>query len=258
MLCVTFRFYAQLNDFLPPNRQQVRFGYCPEDSSSIKNMIESLGVPHTEVHFILVNEEPVDFTYFVQDSDRITVYPAFATLDISSPVEPQPLEEIKFVLDIHLGRLAAYLRMLGFDTQYQRNDCGDEELARISSVENRILLTRDLGLLKRSIVKHGYYVRETNPQRQLAEIVKKFNLDLTGTLFRRCLNCNGLLEPVDKELISDRLPYKTKQFYHEYRQCRECGKVYWKGSHFERMQSLIDELIRQKNGPILPDPDDKE
>jgi uncharacterized protein len=253
MISVTFRFYAQLNDFLPAAKRQRRFRHCPDDSSSIKNMIEAMGVPHTEVHLILVNDAPVDFSYFVQDVDRITVYPVFTSLDITplSTVKPQPLEEIRFVLDIHLGRLAAYLRMLGFDTVYQRSDCGDAELARISGTENRILLTRDLGLLKRSIVQHGYYVRETNPQRQLTEIVKRFNLipNLTANgpsvPFHRCLDCNGLLEPVDKETISDKLPFKTKQYYDDFRQCVACGKIYWKGSHYNRMQDLVEEILQE-------------
>src|SRR5262249_31383318 len=151
-----FRFYAELNDFLPPGRRGVTFTYSFEGSPSIKDLIEALGVPHTEVDLILVNGESVDFAYRVREGDRISVYPVFESLDITPllRVRPRPLRETRFVLDTHLGRLAAYLRLLGFDTLY-RNDAGDDELARISSGEGRILLTRDRGLLKRSQVTHG-------------------------------------------------------------------------------------------------------
>jgi uncharacterized protein with PIN domain/sulfur carrier protein ThiS len=241
------RFYAHLKDFLAPDRRQGgHVDHVCEMSTSVKDLIESLGVPHTEVHLILVNGDPVDFAYLVRDGDRISVYPAFESIDISPlvAIQPQPLSEPRFVLDIHLGRLAAYLRMLGLDSLY-RNDFADEELARISSVEQRILLTRDRGLLKRSIVTYGYYVRETNPQRQLAEVARKFSLTQAIVPFRRCVHCNGLLKPVAKEAISDRLPARTKQYYDEFRICPDCGKIYWKGSHYERMQRLIEQIARQ-------------
>lgn len=246
---VTIRFYAQLNDFLPHHRKQNRFTHAFEQPASIKNVIELLGVPHTEVHLILVNGEAVDFSYLMRDGDRISVYPAFRSIDISdiSPLDvlqrqPSAQDEIRFVLDVHLGRLAAYLRLLGFDTLYP-DDYRDEELARLSSDEQRILLTRDTGLLKRSIVTHGYYVRETNPQRQLVEIVRQFNLVETIMPFRRCLSCNGSLESVDKAAISDQLQEDTRKYYDEFWRCQQCAKVYWKGSHFQRMQKLIDFIL---------------
>jgi uncharacterized protein len=246
-----FRFYAQLNDFLPPSRKQVPFPYAFAQTSSVKNVIEILGVPHTEVHLILVNGEAVDFAYLLRDGDWVSVYPAFRSIELAdvSPLEHSlqlsPHDEPRFVLDVHLGRLAAYLRMLGFDTLYP-DDYRDEELARLSSEEQRILLTRDLGLLKRSIVTHGYYVRETNPQRQLVEIVKQFNLiTLIGAItpFRRCLSCNGPLDSVEKATILDQLQDDTRKYYDEFWRCQKCAKIYWKGSHFQRMQKLIDSIL---------------
>src|SRR5262245_16268956 len=154
---VQLRFYAELNDFLPLEKQQQPFTHSFEMKTSVKDMIESLGVPHTELDLILVNDKSVDFSYLVQDGDQIAVYPVFEALDITPlvRVRPQPLREPRFILDVHLGRLAVYLRLLGFDALY-RNDYSDEELAQTSSDEHRILLTRDRGLLKRSIVTHGY------------------------------------------------------------------------------------------------------
>ncbi|MBN1220287.1 MAG: Mut7-C ubiquitin/RNAse domain-containing protein [Anaerolineae bacterium] len=240
-----FRFYAELNDFLPPPKRQRRFSQPFEISPSVKDMIESLGVPHTEVDLILANEQSVDFSYLVQDGDRISVYPVFESLDIGPlmRVRPQPLRETRFVLDVHLGRLATYLRMFGFDTLY-RNNYDDDELARVSSEEGRILLTRDRGLLKRSIVTHGYCLRTTNPREQLVEILRRFDLFEAVRPFQRCLHCNGLLQPVNKADIGHRLLPKTRQYYDEFRRCPTCDRLYWKGTHYQRMQQFIDSVLQ--------------
>ncbi len=244
------RFYAKLNDFLPVTQRQTLINYPFELSRSVKDMVESLGVPHTEVDLILVNGNSVDFTYQVQDGDRISVYPLFDSIDITPllRVRPQPLQEIRFVLDTHLGRLAAYLRMLGFDTLY-RNDYTDDELADISHTEGRILLTKDRGLLKRNQVTYGYYVRETDPQQQVAEVVRRFDLFQEITPFRRCLRCNTPLNPVDKEAIADRLPPKAREYYQEFRLCPTCGRIYWRGSHYDRMRRFVDRLVQQTAEP---------
>jgi len=234
------RFYAELNDFLPPARRQVGFVHTFRGRVSIKDMIEALGVPHTEVDLILVNGESVDFSYLVEDRDRVSVYPVFESIDITSleRVRPHPLRETRFVLDGHLGRLAVYLRMLGFDAWYQ-NDCGDAELARVSSREKRILLTRDRGLLKRSVVTHGYCVRETNPRRQLVEVLERCDLFSSIAPFSRCLRCNGRLEPIAKERIAHRLLPRTREHYDEFHICLACDRLFWKGSHYQRMQRFI-------------------
>ncbi|HBY96900.1 MAG: Mut7-C ubiquitin/RNAse domain-containing protein [Ardenticatenaceae bacterium] len=253
-----FRFYAELNDFLPPDRRKRTFSHQFVGRVSAKDMIEAFGVPHTEVDLILANGESVDFSYLVQDGDRVSVYPVFESIDITPlvRVRPHPLREVRFVLDTHLGKLATYLRLLGFDTLY-RNDFSDEELAQLSSSEGRILLTRDRGLLKHSRVTHGYYVRDTAPRRQLGEVLRRF--DLFGSLapLQRCLRCNTLLQPVAKEVISDRLPPRTKQYYHEFRICQGCGRIYWKGSHYKRMLQLIGSVLQGKrSGERFPDDDD--
>lgn len=242
----SFRFYAELNDFLPPPRRQVTFRHTFDGRVSVKDMIESLGAPHTEVDVILVDGRSVDFDYLVQDGDRISVYPVFESLDVAPlvRVRPEPLREPRFVLDTHLGKLASYLRMLGFDTRY-RNDFEDAELARISSQERRILLTRDRGLLKRSVVTHGYCVRQTQPRRQLLEVLRRFDLFGAVQPFRRCIRCNGLLEPVDKAAIQHRLPPRTREYYDEFRICRACDQIYWRGSHYQRMEQFIQGVLEQ-------------
>ncbi len=246
-----FRFYAALNDFLPstgrgPVQRGGPFTHVFQGRVSIKDMIESLGVPHTEVDLILVNGESVDFSYLAQDGDRVSVYPLFKSLDIAllTRVRPEPLDKARFVLDTHLGKLASYLRMLGIDTLY-RNDYADEELARLSSDEGRILLTRDRGLLKRAVVRRGYCVRETLPRKRLLEVLRRFELFEAIAPFRRCIRCNGSLRPVSKQSIAHRLPPKTRQYYDEFRVCGGCEQVYWKGSHYQRMQEFIQRVVER-------------
>jgi uncharacterized protein with PIN domain len=203
-------------------------------------MIESLGVPHTEVELILVNGEPVDFSHIVRDGDQVSVYPMFETFD-ATPVlrlRPAPLREPRFVLDQHLGKLAAHLRLLGFDTLY-RNDYDDATLARVSSTEHRILLTRDRGLLKRSAVTHGYFVRQTDPQQQVVEVLQRFDLRRLIAPFCRCIRCNGLLRATSKEQVATYLPPHTQEYYDEFHICEQCGQVYWKGSHYQHLLGFV-------------------
>ncbi|HET6725761.1 MAG TPA: Mut7-C RNAse domain-containing protein [Gammaproteobacteria bacterium] len=244
MAIATFRFYAELNDFLPPERRQHAFTYVFERRAAIKDVVEALGVPHTEIDLILVDGEPVGFDHILGNGECVSVYPVFEAFDIAplARLRPRPLRTPRFVLDAHLGTLARYLRLLGFDTLY-RNDYGDAELAAISADDHRILLTRDRGLLKRRIVTHGMFVRDDKPRVQLADIVSRLNLHRLMEPFSRCARCNGVLEPVDKAEIVDRLEPKTRLYYERFLQCTDCGQIYWKGSHFARMQKLIEEVF---------------
>ncbi len=239
-----FRFYAELNDFLSPARRGVAFPHEFHVGPSVKDVIESLGVPHTEIDLILADGESVDFAWILRDGARVSVYPVFESIDIAPVlrVRPAPLREVRFVLDVHLGRLARYLRMLGFDARW-RNDAPDEELARCSAAEHRILLTRDSGLLKRRIVSHGYRVREADPRRQLAEVVRRLDLTRAIAPFRRCLCCNALLEAVRKEDVADALPPRVRERHGAFRRCPSCGRVYWAGSHHRKMERLISDLV---------------
>ena len=238
-----FRFYEELNDFLPPERRKVSFTHEFSRRASVKDMIESLGVPHPEVEMILVNGKSVGFEYQVRDGDRIAVYPVFESFDISDQlrVRRHPLRVLRFVVDGHLGTLARYLRLCGFDTLY-RKDYKDEELAVISAGDKRILLTRDRNLLKRRIITHGYCVRHDDPREQLAEVFRRFDLSGIAKPFTRCARCNGLLEDVDKAGIEHRLQPLTRKYYDVFRRCTECGHLYWRGSHVASMQERIAEL----------------
>ena len=249
-----FHFYGELNDFLPRSKKQVTFTHYFKEQASIKDMIEALGVPHPEVDYIEVNGKPVDFSYIVTNGDaygnkalRINVYPVSASTSVTPTlrVGPPHLDVACFVLDIHLGKLATSLRMLGFDTLY-RNDYSDEELAQISATKERILLTRDKGLLMRSLVTHGYYVRETDPKRQVVEVLRRFALFNSVNPFQRCLRCNGLLKAVDKELLAEQIPPTTRLHINEFHCCQQCGQIYWKGSHYERMQQFITKVLNSQ------------
>lgn len=246
MSCAYFRFYDELNTFLPSRYKQTVIEKPFNWRASIKDMIESIGVPHAEIELLMVNGVSVDFTYIVCDGDQIEVYPRFELVVADAKVRLRPPLnpfEARFILDTHLGRLAAYLRMIGFDTLY-RNDYPDDELAAVSHQENRILLTRDVGLLKRGIVTYGYFVRETQPKRRLREVTRRFNLLEAITPFKYCMKCNGLLSAVEKSAVFELLPADTAQFYDEFHQCQSCHQVYWKGPHYQRMQLFIQEVLQ--------------
>ena len=240
MSAARFRFYAELNDFLPEESRGRELTRRFSVSGSVKDLVESFGVPHTEVDLVLANGQPVDFTYPVQDGDRVSVYPVFESLDVSSVsrVRPAPLRALRFVLDVHLGRLAAYLRMAGFDALYG-NQTSDPELAAIVEREGRVLLTRDRYLLMRTAVDRGYWVRSTEPKQQLLEVVKRFDLADSMRPFTRCLQCNTLLENPSRESVLERLPPRIVE-KDVFRVCPTCRRVYWQGSHHARMSKLLD------------------
>jgi uncharacterized protein with PIN domain len=207
---------------------------------SVKDTIEACGVPHTEVDLIVANGRSVAFSYRVNGGDRISVFPVFESFDITPivKVRPEPLRTTRFVADSHLGRLARHLRLLGYDTLYQR-DWTDPELERISTSRQRILLTRDVGLLKRGSITHGYYIRATDAREQLTEVVRRFHLARHITPFTRCMSCNGELIPVAKEEIAHRLPPRTLQHVNDFRMCPSCDKIYWQGAHHQELLRIV-------------------
>lgn len=213
------------------------FGLSP----SVKDLIESCGVPHTEVYVIIVDGESVDFGYRVKDGDHIAVYPVFESFDVSPiiRVRPEPLREPRFLADNHLAKLARFMRLVGLDTRHDQS-WDDPELVEISVEERRVLLTRDVELLKHGNLTHGYYVRSTDPRGQIVEVVRRFHLEDEIDPYTRCTNCNGLLYDVSKEDVSDRIPAETSRHVQRYKQCRNCAQVYWRGSHQPDLQRIVD------------------
>ncbi len=231
MLNARFTFLPDLNTFLATDRREGSFRYAFERGQSVKHLIEAAGVPHTEIGQVIVNEQPVGLDYQVQEGDQVTVFPP--------STENRPPGAARFVLDNHLGRLAAYLRMLGFDVIY-RNDFDDVELARIAAEEERILLTRDRRLLMRKAVRWGYCLRSLDSCEQAIEVLRRYNLFQSIAPFQRCLRCNTSLEPTRKEAVLDRLEPLTRQYFDEFHRCPACGQIYWKGSHYEHMLAMIE------------------
>jgi uncharacterized protein with PIN domain/sulfur carrier protein ThiS len=240
---VDLRVYAELNDFLPPDRRgtTVRRAYRPHQT--VKDVIEAAGIPHTEVDLVVVNGAPVDFSHRPTSGDRVAVYPVFETLDLApiSRLRPEPLRDPRFVVDVNLGRLARLLRLVGLDVRFDPG-LDDAALARTSHAEHRVLLTRDRGLLKRGEVTHGLFVREDDPLDQVVAVVRR--LQLAGRLapFTRCLRCGGRLDEVDKAEVLDRLLPLTRRHYDEFHRCRMCGQLYWRGSHHAQLEQLVEQI----------------
>jgi uncharacterized protein with PIN domain len=240
---VVLRFYEELNDFLPEERRKASFSHRFRGTPAVKDVVESLGVPHTEIDVILVDGESVGFGHRLRGGERVAVYPTFERFDVSSltRLRPEPLRETKFIADVHLGKLARCLRLVGLDTLYER-ELDDAGIAARARDERRIVLTRDRGLLKRKAVTHGHFVRATKADAQLLEVVEVF--DLKGRLapFSRCLGCNGAIRPVERALVEERLPFYTRLEQDRFLRCESCGKIYWPGAHFARLRALVDSV----------------
>ncbi len=238
-----FRFYEELNDFLPSGRRKKDNIYSFNGNPSVKDAIEAQNVPHTEVDLILVNGNPVDFGYKLRGGDRVSVYPVFESLDIG-PVKGnrvKPLRETKFILDVHLGKLAKLLRMTGFDTLY-RNNLEDKEIIALALAQNRIILTRDRGILKNSVVRKGYYIRSQKPEEQLKGVLARFQLHSSIKFLSRCIACNDKIEKVEKKDIAQKLKPATSKYFNRFFRCTGCGRIYWEGSHYDRMMNYYNNL----------------
>ncbi|MCG6657476.1 Mut7-C ubiquitin/RNAse domain-containing protein [Halomonas campisalis] len=236
-------FHAELNDFLAPARRGRPMVYAVTRRAAIKDVIESLGVPHPEVDVILVDGASVGFGHILHGGERVDVYPWSVPVASAYHLRPRPPSPPRFVLDAHLGRLARYLRLLGFDCRY-RNDYADDELAACADQEQRILLTRDRNLLKRKRIALAHFVRADAPWQQLKEVCAAFDLVDAFAPFTRCTRCNGRLEPVAKAAVEARLEPLTKRYVDDFLQCDSCHQVYWHGSHVTPMRRLVAALKR--------------
>jgi uncharacterized protein len=237
------RFYEELNEFLPPGKQRIMYTIAFRDSPSVKSLIESEGIPHAEVDLILVNGRSVGFSEKVVDNDYISVYPVFESFDISGvqAVHLKPLRVTRFVLDVHLGKLARYLRMMGFDAVYNNYSAGTD-LVRISKEDQRIILSRDRRLLMRREVDHGYWVRHEGILDQVAEVTRR--LDLWGSVqwFSRCTLCNGVLQNSSETEVRKRFPHHRFDGGTRFFECARYGHLYWNGSHSARFREAIARL----------------
>jgi uncharacterized protein with PIN domain len=245
MVCATFRFYAELNDFLARERRGRDITVPCARMATTKHMIEALGVPHTEVELVLVNGEGAGLDLLLEEGDRVAVYPRFTRLDVSrlAPAPMLPPGRIRFVADAHLGGLARLLRMAGFDTIYD-NSLHDDQVEALAAEEDRVVLTRDRDLLKRRTIAYGCYVWALKPEEQLHEVIERLGLADRTRPFTRCLHDNAPLRAVAKEAVIGRLPPMVAASQDEFSTCDLCGRVYWKGSHWQRMSAVLDRAVR--------------
>lgn len=235
-----FRFYEELNDFLPAERRKRTFGFSFRGTPSVEDTIEAIGVPHTEIDLILVDGRSVGFSHRLHGGERVAVYPTFERVDISPLVRlrPKPLRIPRFVLDVHLGTLARYLRLIGFDAVWH-NDSDDRTIIALATSERRIILTRDRGVLRHGAVTHGYWLRATDPLAQLEEVVRALDLAEQIEPFTRCMECNGLLRRIDREEAAPHVPRLVASTRQEFVRCGGCGHVYWPGSHQPRLDAIV-------------------
>jgi uncharacterized protein with PIN domain len=241
-----FRFYEELNELLPPDRKKREFEYAFKGTPSVKDAIEAIGVPHAEVDLILVNGISVSFSEKLSHGDKVSVYPVFESVDIGqvTHLRPMPLRELKFILDVHLGCLAKYLRLCGFDTLFS-SFYDDREIIDTAVKEKRIILTRDKQLLKDRRVTHGYWVRSQDHNEQLEEVFRRFDLRNHLALFSRCISCNTTLEEVSKEAIQNRLQADTSRYFSKFTRCPLCDRIFWEGSHYDNMKVIINNVLRK-------------
>jgi uncharacterized protein len=233
MASASFRFGGDLGRFLKREYRECAFSYACARAATLKNAIEALGVPHTEVGLVTVNGEPATLQRIVREGDAIEIHPWKMRKTGSVPI---------FLADAHLGGLARFLRMAGFDTLHAPH-LEDVEIRRIAQLERRVVLTRDRELLKCRDVTSGYYVRALKPQAQLHEVAARYGLAAQARPFTLCLNCNLPLQPVEKAHIVKRVPEQVSQLHDSFMHCHGCDRVYWPGSHYERMAATLRGLL---------------
>jgi hypothetical protein len=243
MALATLRFYEELNDFLPQAQRKRDLPLRFDEPAPVRHLVETCGVPHTEVEIVLLNGESVDLEARVRDGDRLAVYPVFESFDVRPAlrIRPEPLRSLRFAADAHLGRLARDLRLLGFDTWFE-NDAGDDALARLSAEEGRVLLTRDRQLLMRREVTRGCYLRAARPEEQLAYVVKRLQLCGAMRPFSRCTACNAEVVAVPRDVVIDQVPVGVAKRRDRYWSCPGCGRVYWQGTHWRAMAGRVARL----------------
>lgn len=248
------RTYEELNRFLSPEKRKATFEHSFKDGDTIKDILRDLSLPFSEVDLVLVDGEPRNLSYQPDTGNLLSVYPEFESFDISGLeyIHEKPLRRPTFILDVHLGKLARFMRMLGFDALY-RNDYDDLTIIKVSNDELRTILTKDRGLLERKSVERGCLIKDKDPRKQLNEVMERFHLTNSIFPFSRCMVCNGLLSPVPKESIAGSLLPKTKKYYDNFQQCNSCKKIYWEGTHYKKMMVTVTALtssLDQENNDL--------
>ena len=237
---VRLNFQESLRFFLSKNAPGTLEKILHE-KTSIKDAIEACGVPHPEVDLILIDGSPVNFGFLLERQHAAEIFGVRDSPELFQNVRLQTTAIARFVADGHLGKLTRVLRLLGIDVLYDRF-ADDKKLLQIALGEKRALLTRDRRLLMHSIVQHAYYPRSQISDEQTLEVIKRFELSGAFAPFTRCLYCNAKLDSVTKREVFSRLEPLTQLYYENFRRCTDCGKIYWAGSHYPKLQARIAEL----------------
>lgn len=245
-----FNFHGCLKDFLTEEDRGYALEYSFESTPTIKDAIEATGVPHPEIGLIVAEGEALPFSYLLKGEEEVHIYPHHEVPEelrhLVAPLLPaREGEPPTFIVDVHLGRLARYLRVAGFDTIYENEDMGDEKIAYIASLEGRVVLTRDVGLLKRSAVKYGHWIRNKNSRAQLREVVSHYGLKRHFIPFSRCVHCNGFIRPIEKSAVEEKLPPGIRRDFKNFFSCASCGHLYWEGSHYKRILELLNSVSKE-------------
>lgn len=251
---IALRFHGDLPFFLKRAESHGELSRKLREKTSVKDVIESCGVPHPEVDLILCDGTPASFAHQLSSDATIDVYPVGYSPEIRSAQRLQRREVARFVVDGHLGKLARDLRLLGLDAVY-RTDADDVTLAQIAIAEHRALLTRDRRLLMRAVVRDGYCPRSDRAEEQIVEVLRRFELRAAIRPYTRCLRCNGALQRVEKSAVIDRLQPLTKIYYGDFRRCSDCRHVYWPGSHFSKLEARLERIraaMEPHNGAGAP------
>ncbi|MGH8917007.1 MAG: Mut7-C RNAse domain-containing protein [Actinomycetes bacterium] len=238
---ITLTLAPELRVFTAPNRRGERVPTTVDGTSSLGHVVESVGVPLTEVGRLLVDGSEAPVSYVPRGGEAV---------EVSGPPRPQevPGAPLRFLLDVHLGTLARRMRLLGIDTAYENEDIGDPALATRSAAERRVLLSRDRGLLRRREIWAGAYVYSDNPDEQLRDILGRFAPTLTP--WTRCTACNGTLREADKDSVGDLLEGGTQRSYDVFAQCADCERVYWRGAHHARLELIVSEALAEFGGGV--------
>jgi hypothetical protein len=240
---VLLRCYAELNDYLAPAERQRDQEVPLAGSMTLGALLARVGIPAAAVEIALIDGESRGLEHPLRGGERVSLYPVFEALDPTPLLllREAPLRRVRFVADAHLGRLARYLRLLGFDTRYE-NDLGDAKLAAIARREGRILLSRDRALLAGPALTHGLWVPSTRPREQVAQVVERLDLYRLLRPFTRCTVCNGLLAAVDRAEVAAELPERVRRAFDAFWRCQGCGRLYWQGSHYQRLRALVEQI----------------
>ena len=243
---VRLNLHGDLDFFVRSESRGQRIERSLREKTSVKDVIESCGVPHPEVGLIFVSGQSVDFHYTLGAAADIELYPVGAEFPGFKEQRLQATSASSFVADGHLGKLVRNLRLLGFNVAYDPK-ADDPQLLRVMERENRALLTRDRRLLMHAIVEIGYYPRSQNADEQTVEVIRRFNLLDSIAPFTRCIRCNGPLRNVSKAEIVERLEPLTNIYYEQFQRCTDCEQIYWPGSHFSKLQKRLEKIRLDSN-----------